>query len=163
MGLIFYDLEKLSTKATSWRLQKKNQTNSDLCGKEGYFFVPYHIWNCYKQLLFCLLFFKANLNFSLFFHRTISFIFCFMNSSYFRTYINKGSIQDIQDTSCLSKFKFSLFCLLLESVFSTCFPFQNVHMICINCPCCGKESHGAKISGVCTQSQLRTSKPHLFW
>lgn len=56
-----------STKATSWRLQKKNQTNSDLCGKEGYLFVPYHIWNCYKQLLFCLLFFKANLNFSLFF------------------------------------------------------------------------------------------------
>lgn len=67
MGLIFYDLEKLSTKTTSWRLQKKNQTNSDLCGKEGYVFVPYHIWNCYKQLLFCLLFFKANLNFSLFF------------------------------------------------------------------------------------------------
>lgn len=101
--------------------------------------------------------------FLLFFNRTVSFIFCFMNSSYFRTYINKGSIQDILDTSCLSKFKFSLFCLLLDSVFSTCFPFQNVHMICINCPCCGKESHGANISGVCTQSQLRTSKPHLFW
>lgn len=43
-----------------------------------------------------------------------------MNSSYCRTHFNKGNVQGIQDTLCLSKFKFAGSGSYLRSVIMIC-------------------------------------------
>lgn len=93
---------------------RKKQTNRDLCRRD---ICLCHITSeivINSCCLFCLLFFKANWNF---FFIELYFL---MISYFFRIHLNKGNVQDAQDTSCLSNFKFPSQSSYLWSVAPIC-------------------------------------------